>query len=168
MRRFRYRPAAGRVSRARSLALVLSLSFSPSLSGTFSLALFLSVSPCLTRVRTDLRPFSSTLSFSLPLNSRSFSRSLPRSTLSLSLSFHLVLAIGLGGHDRARPTPFSSLSLSHSVSLFLPFVNSLAAISPAVLVAQERVEPIMSPRAPWLELFDPIPAAGVPRRAAVS
>jgi len=151
-----------------SLARALSLSSSP----FFSLSFFLFVSLVCARGRIfHLSRFPLSLflscSFSLPLTLHAVSLACSfRPSFSLFPSLHLVLAIGHSGIVRAL-LPFClspSLSLSLCLSLSPSFVNSLAAISPAVLVAQERVEPIMSPRASWLELFDPIPAVGVPRR----
>lgn len=146
MRWFRYRPATGRASRARSLALVPRLSLAGARGWTFRLslvdALSLSLSPF---PPIDLLPLYSQF-LSLAPDPFILSLSPP-----LSLSLCLASAIGLsGGVARAL--------LSRSPPCVSPLVNSLAAISPAVLVAQEQAEPIMSPRAPRLELFDPIPA----------
>lgn len=155
------------VSLARALLLSFSPFFSPSIL-SLSFSLFVSLMCARGRIFHLSRRCSLSLSrsFSLPLtlHAVSLTRSF-RPSLSHFLSLHLVLAIGLSGIVRAllpfRPFP-PSLTLFLSLSPL--FVNSLAAISPAILVAQERVEPIMSPRASWLELFDPIPAVGVPRR----
>lgn len=152
---------------ARALSLSHSLVSLSLLS--FSHPLFSSLSRV--RARSDLPPFSSdspSLSLSLARSSNpSLTLSLFLSPLSppaaLSLSFPLLpLAlshrIGLGG-AAACTLP---VSLLH--------VNSLAAISPAVLVAQERVEPIMSPRAPGSNPSTqswPLARRTAPRRAVL-
>lgn len=140
-------------------------SFSPPLSRSlpspsllFSLPLLVS----LARARGRTFRLSRRVCLSLFLPPPSFSHP-------LSLSFSLPLSRSGNRPRQARScAPYSLFVSLSSLPPLPPFINSLAAISPAVLVAQERVEPIMSPRAPWLELFDPIPAAGVPRRTAVS
>lgn len=118
MRRFRYRPAAGRVSRARSLTLALAFS---SLFPSLSVALFL--------LPPSLPPF-----LSLP----------PARTRGriFRLSRRLSLSLSLAPSPSFPRSPIRHYGLSRSLALldsFAPFVRALLSLAVSLLLSCHRI-----------------------------